>query len=177
MMTIENDHRLYDLPDEDRRRLTEILTKIENLAGDEGKEGLWRDQLQRLKERVRQPGPLPSKEERLLLYQAVREAEAIPPEAAFFLIAYTVEWIVEERMMTEFHKRLKAAEKAGSTKEYQKLIDDEQPLREHIMVDTFRKYNEPEMADLYENDRTRFEQIKAAGRDYFSQSPDQGPLQ
>ena len=174
-MELEKDRqRFYDLPEEDRKRLAEILAKIESLAIGSQLQAGWRQKLTRLKDRVGSTAPLPSKEERLTVYQSVRDAGVIPEEATFFLIAYTIEWIAEDRLNEDFQRRMKEAEKASNMEEFNRLSDsgNEENLREAIIEQTFRKHGEDRMADLFVHDREKFNNIREAGRQYFYGQPE-----
>jgi hypothetical protein len=160
--------RGYDLTEEDRRKLAEILDKIERLAEDWSEDERWRRELEDLRRRVgNRLGKQPSKEERLSVYRGVRQAGILPDEAAFFLVAYTIEWIAEDRIASAFQDRMREAEKIEDVHEFKRLISPRKGEEIAIVVDTFREYGEPDMGELYRRNRTEYERIKEVGRRYF----------
>lgn len=159
--------RFYEITEEDRRRLAEIIAKIQSLTEQIRHGEPWFQQLKRLEYQTVISHERPNKEERVVVYQAVREAGVIPEEAAFFLIAYTLEWIAEDRVMVEFHRRMDLATRATTLAEQKALMDNSDNNERRIILDTFREFGEHAMADMYENRRAEFEKTKADGRRFF----------
>jgi hypothetical protein len=159
--------RLYELTEEDRRRLAEIIAKIKSLTQKIRQRETWFQQLKNLEYQTVASSKRPDKEARIPVYQSVRDAGVIPEEAAFFLIAYTLEWIAEDRVMAEFQRRMDLASQATSLSEQKRLMDENDGYERRILLETFREFGEHDMADLYENQRARYEEIKHAGRRFF----------
>jgi hypothetical protein len=159
--------RFYELTEEDRKRLAEIIAKIKSLTKKIQQREAWFQQLKNLEYQTVASNKRPDKEGRIPVYQAVREAGVIPEEAAFFLIAYTLEWIAEDRVMAEFQRRMDLASQATSLSEQKTLMDENDGYERRILLETFREFGEHDMADMYENQRAQFEKIKIAGRRFF----------
>ena len=92
-------------------------------------------------------GPESTGEERLAVYQAVRDSGLLPEEAGFFLVSLQIDDIATR--------------------------DAEEDLREYYQAwdEVFAKkleaFGEQEMARLLRTDRERFEQLTEKGRRYF----------
>lgn len=159
--------RCYDQPEEDRKILGEILARIVAMAQKPAYPERWWVQLNKLQRQNSEAGLPPSKEERLTAYKAVRDAGVIPEEATFFLIAYTIEWIAQDRIMADFRRRMDDASRAKTMRERDDLIRTPPDWEAKQIIQTFREFGETAMADLYEYDRQEFERLKETGRRFF----------
>ena len=130
------------------------------------------------------PSRLPN--ERLKVYQAVRDAGSLPEEAGFYLVAWQVDAIASDRGETELREwedRLDEMNTEGddedgwegetrpASPEYEKLLKEYYKAWDDLFARTLREFGENEIADLFENDRQQFEQRHEAGRQYFHGPP------
>lgn len=141
------------------------------------------EHLARLKD-IRKRGACPTHEERLTAYRAVRNDRLVPPEAAFYLIAYQIMDLAQERY--EDDPRLEAIScEMEQIEEAHGLTEDEYwPIGEGpedhraldarwneaadaIIAETFRAQGEGAMADLFEGDRAEFDRRFEVGRRFF----------
>ncbi|MBF0528869.1 MAG: hypothetical protein HQK55_06300 [Deltaproteobacteria bacterium] len=159
--------RCFDQPEEDRKILAEILAKIISMVKPPVHPERWWVQLNKLIHQNTSAVTPPTKEQRLAAYQAVREAGVIPEEAAFFLIAYTIEWIAQDRIMADFQRRMENASQARSMQERDELAYTPPDWDNQQIINTFLNFGETAMAELYKNDRPEFERLKEVGRRFF----------
>jgi hypothetical protein len=111
-----------------------------------------------------------SDEERLKVYQAVRDSGALPEEAGFYLVAWQADAITSARAGTELREmeeRLDELEDQGSLEEYDRLLERYHAAWDMLFVRTLEEHGEREIATLFRNDRDRYEQIHEAGRLHF----------
>lgn len=112
------------------------------------------------------------KQERLAVYQAVRDAASLPNNACFFLVAYQVLKIANEEL----------SDAGGLRQGARRLIDGEpssRPFRgeatdgslSEAMVtayaDTLDRFGESEIADMLRSNREEFDRRIEAGRRFF----------
>jgi hypothetical protein len=131
-------------------------------------------------------GPQSSPEDRLKVYQAIRDADSVPEEAGFFLVAWQIDAIACECAETELREmedRLHELEaeheseavvesSAGqSPSEYTKFLEKYYAAWDELFTRTLREFGETEIADRFQNDQEQFQQIDEAGRQFFH-----GPL-
>jgi hypothetical protein len=158
---------LFDQPEDDRRRLAAILERLRNLAEGEMIAPSWLGRVNDLLHRIKTPGPAPRKDERLAVYQAVRESGLVPPEASFYLIAYTIEWIAQDLAAAEFDRKARDATQRKDREGLERLGRSDPAEAVRITAAVFRSYGETAMADLYEHRRAEYERMKDLGRQYF----------
>lgn len=131
-------------------------------------------------------GAQSSPEERLKVYQAVRDAGSLPEDAGFYLVAWQVDAITSDRGETELKEwedRLDEMsrqdgendgwddETSSSSPEYENLLKEYYSAWDNLFARTLREFGENEIASLFESDPKQFEQRHEAGRQYFH-----GPL-
>lgn len=124
--------------------------------------------------------------------RTARQAGVFPEEAAFYLVAFCINHIAEERIQSshdsgklkqigdkirkvEAHHGLKDDEYfwpiAEGPAEYQALSTEWDTVADGITADTFREYGEEEMAVLYEGNRNEFDRRSEVGRQFFHPNP------
>jgi len=128
-------------------------------------------------------GARSSPEERLKVYQAIRDAGSLPEDAGFYLVAWQLDAITSDRGETElkeWENRLDEMiredddwddERSPSSPEYENLLKDYHSAWDDLFARTLREFGESEIANLFESDPKQFEQRHEAGRQYFH-----GPL-
>jgi hypothetical protein len=126
-------------------------------------------------------------EDRLAVYQAVRDAGSLPPEATFFLISWVVDAITladAEELLAEQQDRL-AAIKAKHGLEVDEDWPEGEPPEEYeqaqreffdawdeLYAEQLEAHGEPDMARTFREDHDQFQRLGEAGRQYFAQAPD-----
>lgn len=103
-------------------------------------------------------------EKRLDLYQSLKAEGVVSEDAAFFLIAYTVEWLAEQSLAADFNQRMEQAQNAADPAEFHRLLEQGRPDKRQIVADIFRGRGEAEMAELYLRRQDLYKQRKEAGR-------------
>ena len=127
-----------------------------------------------------------SDEDRLAVYQAVRDVGSLPPEAIFFLISWTVDAITladAEELLAEQQDRL-AEIKArhglqvdedwpeGETpEEYEQAQLEFFAAWDELYAEQLEAHGEPDMARTFREDREQFDRLSEAGRQYFTRAP------
>lgn len=125
--------------------------------------------------------PQSSHEERLAVFRAVRAAGSVPAEAGFFLVAWVVDLLTDERAprgLRQAEKRLEAVrqkygldEDAAATDdmpvEYQEAMQQCHDAWDALCAATLQEYGEQDLARLFQEDPEEFEQRYEAGRQFF----------
>ena len=124
-------------------------------------------------------------EERVLLYQQIRDAGVLPDDAAFFLIAWTVETIAEERVQALYAAQYAArferlAKEHGLDEDKLEVMDPDELPEDYralqlefaqsidaLMAATFQSFGEHKMASLYKMQQEEFDRRYDAGYTYF----------
>lgn len=124
-------------------------------------------------------------EDRIKIYQHLRGAGAIPEDAGFFLVAWAVETVAEERVDELYHKQYAArfehlAEEHGLDAEMLAVMDKEELPEEFralemelakaidaLTVATFQAFGEHKMAALFTSDPDAFDERYDAGYAHF----------
>lgn len=132
-------------------------------------------------------GSQSSEEDRLKVYQAVRDSGVLPDEASFFLIAWQVELLAALRAETALHPldlRIQACDPESGLRgdpeeqpevaapEYNRLMEQYFAARDQIFIETLLQYGEHEISLLFQEDRKAFEDRNEAGRAYFRKTPE-----
>jgi hypothetical protein len=130
----------------------------------------------------RQLGPESTEEERLAVYQAVRDSGDLPAEGGFYLVAWQVDAIASQRAeieLREWDHRLEEIEEthgrnddgdwpSGSAPaEYDELLERYHSEGNALFIRTLDEVGEREMAQLFTTDRPRFEELSRSGQEYF----------
>jgi hypothetical protein len=156
-----------------------INTRLLRAAAGAAKPPPWFKEWYRLRNRS-------SDEDRLAVYQAVRDVGSLPPEAIFFLISWTVDAITladAEELLAEQQDRL-AEIKArhglqvdGDWPEGETPAEYEQAQLEffaawdELYAEQLEAHGEPDMARTFREDREQFDRLGEAGRQYFTRAP------
>ena len=135
----------------------------------------WHDAWMRL-------GPGSTEEERLAVYQAIRDSGYLPPDAGFHLVSWQIDAMASleaETSLRGLDDRMKAMKKACELEtgepwppddlspEYEDLLKQYHAAWERIFLAKLEAFGEQEMADLYRADREEFDRRGEAGREYF----------
>jgi hypothetical protein len=128
-------------------------------------------------------------EERLAVWQAVRDSGMLPADAGFYLVAYQIEFITELQVgeaMVQIEAAADALWKERGLEEWRTQTgrDSDDFLEfqgrcpaswDRLYVNLLLRHGEADLARLYREDRERFEQRRAAGRAYFHPPPPEEP--
>ena len=124
-------------------------------------------------------------EQRVRLYQQIRDAGVLPDDAAFFLIAWAVESIAEDRVQELYSSQYavrfeQLAEEHGldedmlAVMEQDELPEDYRSLQlefaqavDSLAVATFQAFGEHKMAALYKTDAEEFDRRYDEGYAHF----------
>ncbi len=119
-------------------------------------------------------------EDRLAVYQAVRDAGTLPEDAGFRLVAWQIDAIAAEQpdaALDELEDRLEALRKThGQTEggapsagedEYAQIQQRYYDAWDALYANKLDEFGEQEMARLFRTDRERFEERNEAGRQFF----------
>lgn len=124
-------------------------------------------------------------EDRVRVYQQIRDAGVLPDDAAFFLIAWTVETIAEERVQdiynTQYAERFeRLADKHGLDEDMLAVLDVEELPEDYralqlefaqavdaLVAATFQAFGEHKMASMYKTRAEEFDKHYDAGYAYF----------
>jgi len=124
-------------------------------------------------------------EDRIRLYQQIRDAGVLPDDAAFFLIAWPVEIIAEERVQDIYQSQYNArfeqlAEEHGLDEDTLAVLEDEELPAEYralqlefaqvvdaLMVAALQSFGEHKMASLYKTNPEEFDTRYDEGYAYF----------
>ena len=120
--------------------------------------------------------------ERLTVYRAVRDAGSVPEEAGFFLVAWMLDVLTDERAeegLREIEERLKAVrEKYGLEadtsadaedvpNEYREAMQQSHEAWDALYVATLEEHDEHDMARLFLEDEEEFDERYETGRQFF----------
>lgn len=170
---------LYFDPDED------FVLDLDDALLDEVSGTEWEDEVGKLSEDT----PMP---DRIALYQRLRDAGAVPENAAFFLIAWAVESVAEERVdelyANQFATRFeRVMDEEGLDEDLIEIMEPEelpQSYRElqlelahaidALEVATLQAFGEHKMAALYKSDPEEFDRRYDEGYAYFFGSEEGG---
>ena len=127
-------------------------------------------------------------EDRLSVYQAVRDAGSVPPEAAFFLIS----WVVDAITLADAEEVLAAQQDrlADIKAKHGLEVDDDWPENQvpqeyeqaqveffeawdELYAEQLEAHNEPDMARTFRDDHDQFERLGEAGRQFFARTPEE----
>lgn len=123
--------------------------------------------------------------ERLIVCQAIRDDDRLPPEAGFYLVALQAEEFVREREeeeMPELRRQLRGLAEnlaANATETTDAEAAESRELLEQIQLDPYQNdlldiliaAGEYEMADLHEDDEYEFDRIRELGHNFFHGAP------
>lgn len=126
--------------------------------------------------------PASSEEQRLAVYQAVRDADSLAPEAGFYLVASQIQHMTwgENEAVQALEQRVEALEQQHSVDEnddffvpedlpaeYREAVQRLAEAHEAAFAAKLVAYGEHEMARLYWSDRDEFERRLGFGQLFF----------
>lgn len=127
-------------------------------------------------------GPESTAQQRLAVYQAIRNSGLLPQDAGFYLVSWQIDEITEVNainVLGHLDDRLRAVEKKHGLREgefwspdeappeYEELRLEHQRAWDELFADTLEKYGEREMAELFRTDDDEFERRSETGRQFF----------
>ena len=160
-----------------------VDAKLESLVKDMPAAPAWYDAWARL-------GPDSPEEERLAVYDSIRQAGSVPESASFWLVSNIIDAIATRDVgekLRQYEDRLEEIEEAYGLEEggvwpsgtspanYQQLRDEYHHAWDQLFVQKLDELGEDEMARLFREDKERFEQLSEEGRQYFH-GPDSSPI-
>jgi len=152
-----------------------IQAKLTNLAEGLPEPPAWYEQWRQLKSES-------TNEERLRVYQAIRDAGVLPADAGFYLVAWHIDAmssLAAERELRHLDERMLAIEQEHglaedeiwlpeeAPAEYEQLRQQYQAARDDIFLRLLDHHGEREAAALFRSDYEEFERRLEAGRTYF----------
>ena len=132
-------------------------------------------------------GPDASEEQRLKVYQAIRDADVLPAEAGFYLVSWQIDAmtsLLAEVTLHEMDEELSAIQEAYGLQEGGFWPPDEAPEEytelhgrymqawDKLFVEQLEHHGEHEMAELFQTDPDAFEQCAKQGQQHFHASDD-----
>ena len=120
--------------------------------------------------------------ERLAVYRAVREAGSVPEEAGFFLVAWMLDVMMDERAeegLRASDERLEAVrqqygleedasvDSADVPEEYREAMQQSHAAWDALFAATLEEHGEHELSRLFREDETAFDEKYEAGRQFF----------
>jgi hypothetical protein len=100
-------------------------------------------------------------EERMRVYQAVRDARVVPEDAGFVLIGLMMEWLSADPAYSTMPRTDDAGEEA-----WDQAFDA-------LIASLLRRFGENAMADLYEQNHLEYDRRYERGRQFFFGPPDE----
>ena len=137
-------------------------------------------------ERWKNLGEQSTDEERLGVYQAIRDSGFLPASAGFYLVSWQIDNVASrrsEKELSQLEEQLSAIEEAeGLTEEgfwssgeapdeYVEILEQYQDTWYRIFAATLDEHGERAMASLFRTDPAEFERRSEAGQEFFH-----GPL-
>lgn len=125
--------------------------------------------------------PAATDEQRLAVYRAVRDAGSVPPDAGFFLVAWMLDLLTDERAeqgLLAHEQRLKeirqrhgidedAPVSEDTPPEYREAMRQMQDAWDDLYVATLEEFGEHQLAQLFRDDEDAFYDRYEAGRQFF----------
>src|SRR4051794_1428924 len=123
-------------------------------------------------DRWRGLGPDPSEEDRLAVYQEIRNSQILPEDAGFYLIAWQVDSIASAHAETDLRhldERLEAIEAAHplvdeeawesgeASAEHELVLEEYHQAWAAIFIAQLEEHGEPAIAELFQSDPEEFE--------------------
>ena len=136
-----------------------------------------------------QLGPESPEEERLAVYQAIRDSDFLPEAAGFYLVSWQIDAMASldpENRLGDLEDRIEALEskygmEEGAILPLGKAGDEYRAIRaqyyeawDTLLSDKLMQFGEEAMAQLLKADRARFDQLNEAGRQYFHGGDEHG---
>jgi len=163
------------MTNEDDTRYAKVDAKLQTVAEASATPPPWCDAWKRL-------GPDSTEEDRLAVYQAVRQAESLPEAASFWLVSLLIDEIATRDVddaLGHYEARLHAIEEAYELEEggiwpagaapagYAELREEYHRAWDELFIVKLDEFGEQEMARLFRDHHERFEQLSEEGREYF----------
>ncbi len=160
---------------DDEARHSAIDAKLKSIAETAPEKPAWYEAWSGL-------GPESTEEERLAVYQAIRDSGVLPEEARFFLVSLQIDDIASrdaEEDLREYEDRLETIQEAysfddgevwspGTAPEgYEETQREYHQAWDEVFAKKLEEFGEREMARLLRTDRKRFDQLTEEGRRYF----------
>ena len=126
--------------------------------------------------------PESPEEDRLSVYQAIRESELLPEDAGFYLVCWQVAQIVEclaDTVLSELDDRLDAIrtahglaedeewDLADAPPEYRDVSEEYERASNDLFIQVLEANGEHAIATLYRTDKQAYQRREEAGREYF----------
>ncbi len=152
-----------------------INAKLAQLVADSPEVPPWYEAWQRL-------GPESAEEERLAVYQAVRDAGSVPEEAGFYLVSWQIDALTLEEAdeeLQDYEDRLGEIRQAHGLDEdedweegegppdYQDVLRQQQATWDALYLASLEEHGEQGMAQLFREDREQFDRLSEVGRQFF----------
>jgi hypothetical protein len=133
-------------------------------------------------DRWRSLGHDPSEEDRLEVYQEIRNSQILPDDAGFYLIAWQVDSIASAHAETDLRhldERLEAIEAAHplvdeeawesgeASAEHELVLEEYHQAWAAIFIAQLEEHGEPAIAELFQSDPEEFERRNESGRQFF----------
>ena len=133
-------------------------------------------------------------EERLAVYQAIRQAGSVPEAASFWLVSHLIDEIATREVgdsLRHYEDRLQEIEEThgfndgcvwptgAAPADYDQVREEYNKAWDQLFVRKLEELGEHEMARLFHEDHERFEQLTEEGRQYFhgpESGEDQTPM-
>jgi hypothetical protein len=162
-------------PHDDQPLDAGIHRKLAEIAAASPAPPTWHDAWSRLV-------PQSTNADRLAVYRAVRDAGSVPEDASFFLIAWMLDVVTDERAeegLREAEDRLEAvrqkygleedtpAETDDVPDEYREAMQQSHDTWDALYVATLEEHGEHAMARLFRDDDGEFDEKYEAGRQFF----------
>jgi hypothetical protein len=127
-------------------------------------------------------GPESTEQERLTVYQAIRDSGVLPDEAGFYLVSWQIDAIaslVAEEVLRDMDERLTAIQRkygleegelwlpGEAPKEYEDLRREYQAAWDGIYAEKLVELGEQEMAEQFRTAPDEFERRSSIGQAYF----------
>jgi hypothetical protein len=127
-------------------------------------------------------GPESTDQNRLAVYQAVRDAGSLPPEAGFYLVAWQTDLMTAEAAQADLQKldeQLEAIREAHGLEELERWPTGQEPdeyreaneqyiaAYDDLYVRMLERHGEHELASLFRQDRAEFDRQQEDGRVFF----------
>jgi hypothetical protein len=127
-------------------------------------------------------GPESTEEERLKVYQSIRDSGAVPDDAGLYLVTWQIDAMAcmfAEQAFCELDERLAAMEREHgleegdfwgpdeAPKEYETLRRQQRVAWDRMFADKLQEFGEHELARHFQDDPKEFERRSKAGQEYF----------
>jgi hypothetical protein len=132
-------------------------------------------------------GPEATDEDRLAVYQAIRDAGSLPCEAGFYLVAWQIDMLTSEAAeeeLRELDEELEAIRRAHGLDELDRWPEGQEPddyreierqymaAYDDLFVRKLKQHGEHEMTRLFRTNRVEFDRLHEEGRKLFHGSAD-----